>query len=731
MARYTKQDATTVPQINTELEKIELAIQDTLSRKGDTPNSMAAPLDMNSNRILNLPEPITDSEPVTKGYADDRYSVGSYLEEHVHTIESITGLKEILEELTMAANNTDLESQPGFPYQWVFPANDVQRKTMEKQANNNSIGYGGSTWWVRPMAMGRQENGIDVIYVGTTYGSPENRSLDVTGLDVNLSTNKRLGEAVISVAKVSVENQEGLNYVTFEKRGVNDKKISYREDEHHQPMIQFSNNNGQVVVSWGSRNAARTQDGSDDPRKIVHVRYGQSLDSLSASETPKASSTIDYSQSFFAGNSMFIFGRDDVGNWSYCQGAGGQSYSNFVQFLDSQTEQYYLAMSFSDTLKAGLDVTQGTNRPVLHMFAQAHPTINPDRTLRYLQGRFFATGSSSGAFNTGGIFLERPTDGTPPQGTGRLGSMEPLVKTDFETAYECPEGKSYRLLDVQYGIVPRALIAEFDFDWVHGASVPMGSTWDLKVVQFNPYSKIWSSLTIKTGLRGILGFLPTQTAIDETGTALSPLTTGIEGFTSFYAFGASFYRGKNCLDILPIIYYCDRQGVDNNTHQLHQVTLDDEYTTVSNETVLISNTDKILYRPEMTLYGNKRFLWYNSAQGWSTFNSFVAEHKWLDLTPDVPNAVPVIDIQPVNTSSANLTNATIGLNAISPGGDKLSYAWYFKNSGASEFSLASPTGQFFSVPFTATTNGREYYCVVTNSTGSVQSDTITLTVTGL
>ena len=33
--------------------------------------------DMNRNRIIDLPSPTTDSEPVTKGYADTHYSGGS------------------------------------------------------------------------------------------------------------------------------------------------------------------------------------------------------------------------------------------------------------------------------------------------------------------------------------------------------------------------------------------------------------------------------------------------------------------------------------------------------------------------------------------------------------------------------------------------------------------------------------------------------------------------------
>lgn len=49
---------------------IEDAIENTLSRDGTSPNEMGADLDMNSNRILNLPTPSDASEPATKGYAD-------------------------------------------------------------------------------------------------------------------------------------------------------------------------------------------------------------------------------------------------------------------------------------------------------------------------------------------------------------------------------------------------------------------------------------------------------------------------------------------------------------------------------------------------------------------------------------------------------------------------------------------------------------------------------------
>lgn len=71
MARYTPSSASTIPEVNQEFEKIEVAVKDTLSRKGDAPNAMESSLDMNSNRIINLPDPLSDSEAVNKRYVDD------------------------------------------------------------------------------------------------------------------------------------------------------------------------------------------------------------------------------------------------------------------------------------------------------------------------------------------------------------------------------------------------------------------------------------------------------------------------------------------------------------------------------------------------------------------------------------------------------------------------------------------------------------------------------------
>src|SRR5882762_9087163 len=58
-------DATTAANtINANSNAIQTAFDNTLSRDGTQPNQMKAALDMNSNRILNLPAPISNTDPV-------------------------------------------------------------------------------------------------------------------------------------------------------------------------------------------------------------------------------------------------------------------------------------------------------------------------------------------------------------------------------------------------------------------------------------------------------------------------------------------------------------------------------------------------------------------------------------------------------------------------------------------------------------------------------------------
>lgn len=56
--------ASAVTIINNNSQVIQTAFDNTLSRDGTTPNQMAAPIDMNSNRVMNLPAPATANEPL-------------------------------------------------------------------------------------------------------------------------------------------------------------------------------------------------------------------------------------------------------------------------------------------------------------------------------------------------------------------------------------------------------------------------------------------------------------------------------------------------------------------------------------------------------------------------------------------------------------------------------------------------------------------------------------------
>ena len=109
----------------------------------------------------------------------------------------------------------------------------------------------------------------------------------------------------------------------------------------------------------------------------------------------------------------------------------------------------------------------------------------------------------------------------------------------------------------------------------------------------------------------------------------TPSGLGIEGFTSAYVYGACYQRSKNQSDLLPVIYYCDRAGDAKDTYRINKVTLNAGYTAIDSSAI-IKTSDKILYRPESTLYGDKRVLWYNSAEGWSSFNSWVAQDKFIN-----------------------------------------------------------------------------------------------------
>jgi hypothetical protein len=66
-----------IAELNDNFAAIQTAMENTLSRDGTTPNQMAADLDMNSNQIINLPDPATSTEPLTLGYGESLWGNAS------------------------------------------------------------------------------------------------------------------------------------------------------------------------------------------------------------------------------------------------------------------------------------------------------------------------------------------------------------------------------------------------------------------------------------------------------------------------------------------------------------------------------------------------------------------------------------------------------------------------------------------------------------------------------
>lgn len=67
--------------LNNNFQKITTALQNTLSRDGSTPNTMGAVLDMNSNRVINVANPVSNSDAVNKNYLELNYGVPVNIEE--------------------------------------------------------------------------------------------------------------------------------------------------------------------------------------------------------------------------------------------------------------------------------------------------------------------------------------------------------------------------------------------------------------------------------------------------------------------------------------------------------------------------------------------------------------------------------------------------------------------------------------------------------------------------
>lgn len=114
----------TVDLLNQNFELIETALENTLSRNGTAPNMMGANLDMNSYRIINLPNAASNGEPVTLGQLTALSTLNLYTpENHVHDW------------------NTQITNKPAdyTPAAHTHPQSDITNLTTDLAALDNRL----------------------------------------------------------------------------------------------------------------------------------------------------------------------------------------------------------------------------------------------------------------------------------------------------------------------------------------------------------------------------------------------------------------------------------------------------------------------------------------------------------------------------------------------------------------------------------------------------------------
>ena len=97
----------------------------------------------------------------------------------------------------------------------------------------------------------------------------------------------------------------------------------------------------------------------------------------------------------------------------------------------------------------------------------------------------------------------------------------------------------------------------------------------------------------------------------------------------------------------------------------------------------------------------------------------------LTLIPPEGYAPPRITVQPESAKAQPGETATVTLTA--EGDTELSYQWYFQNAGYETWYRSSIRSDTYAVMMTASRNGRQLYCVVTDEYGNTAtSNTVTL-----
>jgi hypothetical protein len=178
-------------------------------------------------------------------------------------------------------------------------------------------------------------------------------------------------------------------------------------------------------------------------------------------------------------------------------------------------------------------------------------------------------------------------------------------------------------------------------------------------------------------------------------------------------------------------------GNINNTIQVRDSITDSSaaawqnWGTITGSTWTTTLTNNLSYSKSYYVYiGSETF----KNAGGAYFSGISDKNVWkfttmADPTPPPSVVVPTINTQPANQTVTSPSTATFSVSA-SNGGGTLSYQWQSTPTGSTTFSnITGATSASYTTPATSTSDsGKQYKVVVTNSAGSVTSNTATLTV---
>lgn len=210
MAKITLTDLTNlsnetsvVNAINNNNAAIEAAIENTLSRDGTTPNEMESNLDMNNFRILNLPSPLTDQEPVRKqdlgsltagGVSDHGLLTGLADNDHpqyalVTTIrERLTGPRTYYVRTDGSDSNTGLANTAGGAFLTIQKAIDVAAG-LDSSIYDVTIQIAAGTYALGTGLVGKNMVGAGQIILLGDETTPANVVLSTSGAMTGLVGN--------------------------------------------------------------------------------------------------------------------------------------------------------------------------------------------------------------------------------------------------------------------------------------------------------------------------------------------------------------------------------------------------------------------------------------------------------------------------------------------------------------------------------------------------------------